>query len=167
MVPINVGTLQDYIDMKRLIPPGPDDPPLDMKDLIDAGIITKPNAIKHGIKLLSKGFERLKTPIRIDVSRSSESAIRVMEEAGGEVTTVHYNRLALRALLRPHKFEVIPKRALPPPRIMSYYTNWKNRGYLSPQAQMRKLLRQRPELQEKAEAIMRDKEEQSTPESEK
>jgi len=153
MVPINVGTLQDYIDMKRLIPPGPDDPPLNLKDLVDAGM-TKTNAIKHGVKLLSDGADRLKTPIRIDVSRASTRAIDAIESVGGEVTTVHYNKLALRALLKPHKFHALPRFALPPPKLMEYYTNWKHRGYLSPQAQMRKLLKGRPDLQDKIDAKM-------------
>ena len=34
----------------------------------------------------------------------AEVAIQAVEELGGEVSTVHYNRLALRALLKPHKF---------------------------------------------------------------
>ena len=32
MVPLNVGTLQDYIDMGRLTPPSGDEDPLTMKD---------------------------------------------------------------------------------------------------------------------------------------
>lgn len=152
MLPINVGTLQDYIDMGRLTPKGDDESDsnkaLTMKDLVDAGL-TKTSSIKHGVKLLAKGKERLRTPIQIEVSRASQAAIEAIEEVGGRVTTVHYNALALRALLRPEKFDVLPKQAKPPPKLMPYYTNWKNRGYLSPQAQMEKLLQLRPELKEK------------------
>ena len=138
MLPLNVGTLQDYIDMGRLRVPGPDDPPLTMKDFVDAGI-AKNNSIKHGMKLLSKGKERLITPLRIEISRASSAAIQAIETIGGEITTVHYNRLALRALLKPHKFDIIPKRARPPPKLMTYYTNYEKRGYLSPQIQLRDL----------------------------
>lgn len=143
MVPINVGTLQDYVDMGRLVPPKVDDydaPALTMKDLVDAGI-TKTSAIKHGMKLLGDGANRVRTPLRIEISRASTSAIEAIENVGGEVTTVHYNRLALRALLRPQKFDILPKRAMPPPRLMTYYTSWKNRGYLSPEVQLRKIRR--------------------------
>ena len=142
-----------------------------MKDLLDAGMFTK-SSVKHGIKLLSNGKERLTTPFKIEISRASESAIDAVEAIGGEVTTVHYNKLALRALLAPHKFgggnfsatgddkdndiasrsrsrkRTTPKFARPPPKWQPYYTNWKNRGYLSVQAQMRKLLSERPELEE-------------------
>ena len=120
------------------MPPGKNDPPLNMKDLVAAGI-TKNSSIKHGIKLLAKGKERLRTPLKIEISRASTGAIEAIEAVGGEITTVHYNRLALRALLKPEKFAIIPKRARPPPKLMPYYTSHENRGYLSPQAQMKKV----------------------------
>merc|ERR1712238_104193 len=41
----------------------------------------------------------------------------------------------------------LPKNARPNPKWQPYYTNWKNRGYLSVQAQMRKLLVERPDLE--------------------
>jgi large subunit ribosomal protein L15 len=143
MLGVNVGTIQDYVDMGRL---NPDKQPLTLKDLVDAGI-TKVNAIEYGIKLLAGGKERLKTPVVLEVSRASEAAIQAMEAVGGEVTTVHYNKLALRALLRPHKFDILPKQARPPPKLLTYYRSYKNRGYLSPQIQIKKLIKARPELE--------------------
>ena len=135
MVPINVGTLQDYIDMGRLVP---SDQPWTIKDLIDSGVTTC-SSVKHGVKLLAKGKERLRTPFKIEISRASEGAIDAIEKVGGEIATVHYNRLALRALLKPEKFDIIPKRAGPPPKLMQYYTDYDKRGYLSPEVQLRKL----------------------------
>jgi len=147
MNPVNLGTIQDYVDMGRLVVSP--EKVITLKDLVDAGVTGN---IKHGVKLLAKGSERLKTPIKLNVSRASSSAIDAVEQVGGQVTTVHYNRLALRALLKPEKFNVLPKFARPPPKLMPYYLNWKkNRGYLSPQAQMRDLLRERPELLHKPE----------------
>lgn len=143
MNPVNLGTLQDYVDMKRLDV----DMELTLKDLVDAGVV---HNIKHGVKLLAKGSERFTTPLNLKVSRASRQAIEAVEKVGGSVTTVHYNKLALRALLKPHKFDILPKFARPPPKLMPYYTNWeRNRGYLSPQAQMRDLLKKRPELVKK------------------
>jgi large subunit ribosomal protein L15 len=141
MVPINLGTLQDYVDMGRIIPQAnPDDPPLTIKDLVAAGML-KNSTIKHGVKLLAKGKERLRTPLRIEISRASSDAITALESVGGQVTTVHYNKLALRTLLKPHKFEgkIMPKRASPPPKLMTYYTNHEKRGYLSPESQLKKV----------------------------
>jgi len=143
MVPINVGTIQQYIDMGRIS----NTKVLTLKDLVDAGMC-KPSAIKFGIKLLAKG--EVTSPIQLHVSRASGAAIQAIEQAGGQVTTVHYNQLALRALLKPHKFpEGLPKQARPPPKLQAYYTNWHDhRGYMSVQAQMRELLKDRPELEE-------------------
>lgn len=149
MLSINVGTIQDYIDMGRL-PQVAEGKVLTMRDLVSAGIATN-SSIKHGMKLLGNGKERLTSPIQIHISRASEGAIEAIETAGGEVTTVHYNRLALRALLKPEKFvdRGLPKFARPPPKWQPYYTNWhRHRGYLSVQAQMRELLQSRPELQD-------------------
>ena len=148
MLAVNLGTLQDYVDMGRL---DPKKQPLTLKDLVDAGI-TKHNSIEHGVKLLARGSERITTPLVLEVSRASQAAIAAMESIGGEVTTIHLNRLALRALLKPHKFELLPKRAGPPPRLLTYYRSFKNRGYLSPQVQMKKLLRMRPDLAAAASA---------------
>lgn len=146
MLGVNLGTIQDYIDMGRL--PNAESGVLTMKDFVDAGLATT-SSIKHGMKLLAKGKEKLTTPIQLEISRASEEAIQAVEKAGGEVTTVHYNKLALRTLLKPHKFVQLPKFARPPPKWHAYYTNWhRNRGYLSVQAQMRTLLKERPELQE-------------------
>ena len=167
MLGVNVGTIQDFIDMGRLPHAVGQDGSvfLTMKDLVTAGVATS-SSIKHGMKLLANGKERLRTPIQLEISRASEEAIRAIENVGGEVTTVHYNRLALRALLKPEKFEDrgLPRFARPPPKWQPYYTNWhRHRGYLSVQAQMRQLLKERPELQvafaDSLEARMKELEE--------
>ena len=129
--------------------------PLTIKDLVDAGI-TNSTSVKHGIKLLGKGRHRLRTPIRLEVSRASAKAVDAIERVGGSVTTVHYNRLALRALLKPEKFDdndddeeedgdgggrrkIVPRRARPPPKLMPYYTSYDKRGYLAPEVQLKKI----------------------------
>ena len=58
---------------------------------------------------------------------------------GGTVTCVHFNKLALRALVKPYKFDLLPQRARPPPRLMDYYLDRTNAGYLSPEIQQRNL----------------------------
>jgi large subunit ribosomal protein L15 len=82
----------------------------------------------------------LKTPIDIEVSQASTSAINAVEAAGGSIVTVYHNRLGLRALLKPHKFEILPQNARPNPTKLDYYTNYEKRGYLSPEIQARKAL---------------------------
>eukprot|EP00590_Aulacoseira_subarctica_P012529 CAMPEP_0172426896 /NCGR_PEP_ID=MMETSP1064-20121228/39534_1 /TAXON_ID=202472 /ORGANISM="Aulacoseira subarctica , Strain CCAP 1002/5" /LENGTH=260 /DNA_ID=CAMNT_0013170765 /DNA_START=83 /DNA_END=865 /DNA_ORIENTATION=+ len=134
MIPVNLGTLQDFVDMGRLS----SDKLITMKDLVEAGFATM-SSVKHGMKLLSKGKERLRSPLKLEMSRASASAIQALEAVGGQVTTVHFNKLALRALLKPHKFELMPNRARPPPKFMPYYTSYKHRGYLSLEMQLQKM----------------------------
>ena len=169
MAVLNLGTVQDYIDMGRLkidskhegedsgIPPT-----LGVVDFIEAGIFKK-KASMHGVKLLAKGKERFHSSVRLIVNRASEDAIKHAEKVGGQVQTMHYNRLSMRALIRPDRFMqlsspnnedkeqvgakyLLPKQARPPPKFQPYYTSWKNRGYLCPQVQMREWLDNRPEL---------------------
>ncbi|CAM9661789.1 unnamed protein product, partial [Choristocarpus tenellus] len=71
--------------------------------------------------------------IHLEVSRASTSAIAAVEAAGGTVTCVHFNTLALRSLLKPEKFVILPRRARPPPRLMPYFLDNGKRGYLSPE----------------------------------
>ena len=56
--------------------------------------------------------------------------------------SVHLNRLALRALTKPEKFEegMVPRRARPPPKMLEYYIQHKNRGYLSKEIQLKRQL---------------------------
>lgn len=68
----------------------------------------------------------------IEVSRASEAAIDAIEQQGGRIITTYYNRLGLRLLLKPWKFEdrLQPRRALPNKKMMAYYLNPKNRYVL-------------------------------------
>ena len=67
------------------------------------------------------------------MSQASRSAIEAVEREGGSVVCAHYNRLGLRALLKPEKFEgrLTPRRALPPNKLLPYYMSFEKRGYLA------------------------------------
>ena len=74
--------------------------------------------------------------LEIEVSRASAAAIAAVEAAGGSITTVYHDRLGMRALVKPHKFEdagrPIPRRARPKPAEMaSYYALDEKRGEFS------------------------------------
>jgi large subunit ribosomal protein L15 len=108
----------------------PDSLPLvTMKHLRDAGLVSK--TIRWGVKLLARwpvsgGAEASPVlphhlpPMRLQVSAASASARRAVERAGGCVEAVYYNRLGLRALLKPEVWEregrLLPRgvRAWPP-----------------------------------------------------
>lgn len=136
MEPVNLDRLQYYIDMGRIDPKEP----ITLKVMKEAGLVTN---VKHGIKLLGNGAEHLTASLNIQVSRASSSAIKRIEEIGGSIETVHYNKLALRAHLYPEKFKVLPRQARPAPKLMEYYTNSAKRGYLSPLVQSRKITKEK------------------------
>ena len=115
-----------------------------MKHLLDAGLLDR--RTKFGVKLLAGNCKRdeddnegnefddedgdgkmnkKKIPftlkLDIEVSRCSETAKALIEKNGGRVTKVHYNRLGIRALLKPHKFpRGLPKPARTPPRLLKH-----------------------------------------------
>ncbi|KAK9244550.1 ribosomal protein L18e/L15P [Lipomyces tetrasporus] len=125
LVKLNLGRLQEWIDKGRIDP----SKPVTMKHLLDSRAC---RGIKDGVKLLADGKENFKTPLNITVSRASKEAIKCIEELGGTVTTKYYNRLALRALLRPQYFSTLPLESRPiRRRDIEYYKNSEVRGYLS------------------------------------
>ena len=95
------------------------------------------------VKLLANGASGLKQPIDIEVSKASKRAIDAIEAAGGQIVTVYESSLSMRGKLKPlsvlKKGRALPRR--PQPRSEkdhAYYTDYANRGYLSPEIQLRK-----------------------------
>lgn len=134
LIPVNLDRIQEYIDMGRLQPKS--DFFLTMRDIVQSGMVIR---IADGIKLLANGKEKFRTPVHFEVTAASEEAIKTVEAAGGTVTCTHFNTLALRALLKPYKFDLLPQRARPNPHLMQYYLDKAKSGYLSPEVQMRNL----------------------------
>jgi len=119
--------LQEWLQDGRIDPTRK----ITMKEIHDSGLC---GGIKHGVKLLGDGADNFTMKnLEIEVSQSSKSAIDAIEQNDGKITTVYHNRLGLRALLKPHKFEgrALPRRAKPPPKLMNYYTSDENRGEFS------------------------------------
>ena len=77
-----------------------------------------------------QGAHLVKFPIHIEVSAVSDVARKAIESMGGSVTTVYYNKLALRAHLKPHKFDILPKAAAPKPK---YRDNFDKVGSILPE----------------------------------
>ena len=131
---LNLDSIQQWIDMGRLQPKK--DTWITMRDLLASGIISN---VRDGIKILARGKTQFKTPIHLEVSQASEEAIKAVEAVGGTITCTHFNKLALRALIKPYKFDILPRRARPPPTVMNYYLDCTKCGYLSPEIQLRNL----------------------------
>ncbi|CAG8701381.1 10075_t:CDS:2, partial [Acaulospora colombiana] len=84
--------------------------PITMKELLDSRCV---HGVKDGVKLLSEGSQHFSTPVTIEIARASRSAIKAIEKVGGNITCRYFNRLSLRATLKPEKFWKIPKFADP------------------------------------------------------
>ena len=108
--------VQHFIDMGRLAPKPKE--MVTIRDLVASGLVSQ---VRDGVKLLAKGKEELKVPVHLEVSAASTEAIAAVEKAGGTVTCVHLNKLAIRALVKPYKFDILPHRARPPPRLMGTF----------------------------------------------
>jgi large subunit ribosomal protein L15 len=113
--PLNLDRLSAWLKDKRLDPSRV----ITMKQLRDSGAVRR--NIKDGVKLLANGCENFDWDIEIEVSQASRKAREAVQQAGGQVTTVYYNKLGLRALVNPEWFEkkqrVIPRPASPPPKL--------------------------------------------------
>ena len=144
---LNLDVLQAYIKAGRFGEYDYENPrTLTMKDFVDAGAVNR--KIAHGVKILARsrrgvahfnddsddeegeGNEEgsddessaaFNIKVNLEVSRVSAKAKELIEAAGGKVTRVHYNRLGLRALLKPHKFpQGLPKPARTPPKMRKF-----------------------------------------------
>lgn len=82
---INVGTLQQAIDDKRL----DGSKPLDLAALIAAGIVRRP---KDGVRLLGDG--EIKAKISITVNHVTAKAKAAVEKAGGSISVIERKVLA-------------------------------------------------------------------------
>ncbi|KAJ1680327.1 YmL10 [Spiromyces aspiralis] len=124
--PLNLDKLQHWIDTERIDP----SKTITLKELYDSNIVN----FKDGVVLLGDGARYFKSKVTIEVTKASKSAIQRVEELGGRLTCVYHNPLAMRALLHPEKFAVIPKFAEPTnAKLREWYMNPENRGYLAQQ----------------------------------
>ncbi|ADJ22850.1 MAG: 50S ribosomal protein L15 [Hyphomicrobium denitrificans] len=82
---INVGTLQQAIDDKRL----DGSKPLDLATLVAAGIVRRP---KDGVRLLGDG--EIKAKISITVNHATQKAKAAVEKAGGSISLIERKVIA-------------------------------------------------------------------------
>ncbi|KAF2076918.1 hypothetical protein CYY_001756 [Polysphondylium violaceum] len=97
-----------------------------MKHLYDLRVVDQ---ITHGVKLLGQGSNYFSHKIDIELSDFSTSAKEAIEKLGGSAKNVYYDRVGLRYLLKPYKFDFVPKRARVPLKLRDKYPNHPT-GYL-------------------------------------
>ena len=78
-----------------------------------------------------QGCSWFQAKLDIEINRASESAIETIERNGGTIRCVYHDRIALRVLLKPEKYVVMPRAARPSNKHILYYSNPDNRGYLA------------------------------------
>ncbi|KAI9569110.1 ribosomal protein L15 [Boletus coccyginus] len=124
---VNLDRLQHWIDQGRLH--STPEKPITAKELLLSGCV---HNVHDGIKLLGNGAEFLKAAVHITPSRASKSAIKAIEASGGTVFCQYYNSLALRDCIkgRTDRVSAAPTRR----NDIIWYTQWRHRGYLSPEA---------------------------------
>ncbi|CAG7846505.1 SubName: Full=Related to MRPL10-mitochondrial ribosomal protein, large subunit {ECO:0000313/EMBL:CCA70215.1} [Serendipita indica DSM 11827] len=125
--PLNLDRLQHWIDTGRL--ESSPDKPITAHELERSNCV---HGVHGGIKLLGDGLSALRSPIFIQPSKASKSAIHAIEEKGGAVLCRYYNALALRDCI---KGRTDRKSAAPTRRDdIEWYSSFKNRGYLDRKA---------------------------------
>lgn len=123
---LNLGKLAYHIEKGHVNTEGT----ITMKDLVDAGVLSK---INNGVKILGKGsdkFSTLKTPVTLEVTDASAQAIEVVKSMGGSLKVVYRTDLLLRNHLKPHKFHPDKqlKTPMPPPKKVKKMEGLKRKG---------------------------------------
>jgi len=138
--PLNLNRLQYFIDSKRIDP----------NEKITDDILWKSGAvsgnIKDGIKILGAGCTWFQAKIDIEVDKASQTAIQAIERNGGNIKTVYHDRIALRALLKPEKYDIKPRPARPSNKHILWYSNPINRGFLAHPDKVEELKNKNEEL---------------------
>ncbi|KAJ3866914.1 ribosomal protein L18e/L15P [Lentinula novae-zelandiae] len=123
--PVNLERIQHWINLGRLSCSPAN--PITARELLLSGCV---HDAHDGIKVLGDGAEFLTSKIYITPSRASKSAIRAIEDGGGQVVCKYYNPLALQDCVkgRTDRIAAAPTRR----QDIMWYSKYQNRGFLSP-----------------------------------
>lgn len=124
--------LQLYLDTDRL----DRKQPIDLTAFYNTGLYNnKQDCHRFGVQLTDEGANSFNAKVNIEVQHANELVIATIERNGGVIRTAFYDVGCLFAIRAPNKFfekgVPIPRRRLPPPDAVDYYTDPKNRGYLA------------------------------------
>ncbi|KAJ8726426.1 hypothetical protein PYW07_001124 [Mythimna separata] len=130
--PLTLHELQRMIDKDRVDV----NQPIDIASIVKSGIYNFfPDQKQFGVNLTDEGADLFTAKINIEVQWASELVIAAIEKNGGVITTAYYDPHSLFLLKNPKKFfesgQAIPRRMIPPPDAIEYYTSAKTRGYLA------------------------------------
>ena len=74
---VNLDKIESYVHQGKI----DNTQTIKIKDLFDSGIVGR--HVRHGIKLLGSGKNLLTTPLHLEVTRASQSAIAAVEKVRG------------------------------------------------------------------------------------
>jgi len=127
-----IKELYNYINLEKiiyLVLKGRIDPSkvITIRDLYWSGGISK---LKKGLKLLSRGSEKLSEvpPLNIEVSSASQKAIDEIKKHGGSISSVYRTELTLRYHVKPWKFMRAPMDPVPPFKKTIRLMNLQDKG---------------------------------------
>lgn len=130
--PLSLLQLQTMCDLNLI----DTNKPVDLATLCNANhYCIEPSDNHYGVHLTLDGIDNFYACLNIEVQYVKEPVIAAIERNGGQITAAFFDIKSVSALARPYKFfekgEPIPKRMLPPPNAIDYYSDPKNRGYLA------------------------------------
>jgi len=119
--PLNLSKLRYFIQKGRLDTRFP----ITQRHLFESRCVKK---VKMGVGLFNTNDFPFPYKIDIEVAGADQSSIDAIKAVGGSVTIVYMERVALRAHIKPWKFEVLPRTARPTMKMVTYLEKMKARG---------------------------------------
>jgi large subunit ribosomal protein L15 len=120
--PLNFNRLYYYIEKNRIDP----SKVITIRDIFEAGVFSR---IKHGVKLLAGGLDKIDRPLHFEVTDASQSAIDAVKSKGGSVTLIYKTDVQLKYHIKPYKFDFpINETATPPPNKAIHLKGKENKG---------------------------------------
>ena len=109
--PLNFSKLYYYIEKGRI----DTSKPITIRDMFESGIYSR---IKHGVKLLARGLDKIDRPLHLEVTDASKKAVEAVKAKGGSVTLLYKTQRQLLYHIKPYIFD-LPMRdiAMPPPTV--------------------------------------------------
>ncbi|CAG9825219.1 unnamed protein product [Phaedon cochleariae] len=130
--PLSMLDLQKLIDTNRI----DTSKPIDLVAIMNTGLYRLfPDQRQFGVQLTDEGADIFCAKINLEVQWANELVIAAVEKAGGVISTAYYDPHSLQAMVNVKKFfergVPIPRRMMPPPDAMEYYSDPSKRGYLA------------------------------------
>ena len=119
--PLNLAKLRYFIEKGRLDV----NFPITQRHLKECRCVTR---IRNGVKLFNVNNYPFPYKVDLEVAGADQSSIDAIKRVGGSVTIVYLERVGLRAHLKPHRFDILPKTARPSANMVHYLEKLRARG---------------------------------------